>query len=592
MSLTRKKTYSYRLMALLLTLVLLTVPSLFAYAEERTSGTCGTNLSWTLDAGTLTISGSGPMENYPESKMAPWYDYRDQITRVILPDGLTTIGDLAFYQCTNLSTIKIPDSVITIGKFAFMECINLKFISMSLGVKEIQRSAFERCESLTSIRLPESLITIAYRAFYRCKSLTTITVPSTVTDLDTSVFAYCEMLARAEILAPLKSLPEWTFFGCTNLTSVALAETMEGVDTYAFHHCDNLSTVDYQGSRQNSVAIEKDIAKDCPQFPAMGSITSTGGLGSANSTITTETEDAVIVQNTTATQGENMIVGTVQTDIYKNDQLDKSTTEMTATLENQNGWKDLSDEVQIKLEDQLNKNEKEMEPVKVTVYLKRETELRQEVLERFAGKEVELTVQTEDGSSWTVDCSELRAGKVNENCDLSYVVMGADPEISEKMSGAKAYSLRFHHDAEINAKVSIQLPIEHARHNAFLYQKNGKKLERLQAVVIDTNGYAQFYLASVSAEMEYFIGIDVPGEATDTVIVPENLAGEFDANMNYQPIQYVITGRKSSWGMNINQVTWILAGVMAVTIVTVGVTVGALNKRKLKRGYVPDIGDE
>jgi len=581
------------LMGLTIIITLFSAATPTASAKE-TSGSCGTNLTWTLDAGTLTIIGYGAMENYPESTMAPWYDYREQITKVVLPEGLTSIGSLAFYECENLMSMKIPDSVNSIGSYAFMKCTGLAFITMSTKVKSIGRSAFESCESLTSIRLPEGLKAIGFRAFYRCASLTNIVIPSSVTELNTSVFAYCESLARAEILAPIKAIPEWTFFGCVGLSSVSLADTVEHVETYAFHDCENLFTVDYQGSRENALRIEEDIAVDCPKFPAYGSITATDALGSASSTITEVTEDATVIHTTTSTQTENVAVGTVVTDTYTETRLESTSTIMNATLENQTGWDELAGVVQSALDEQNQKNTTDVEAdnISVTVYLKDETALTQEVLSYYAGKDMELTVRTEDSSSWSVDCSELRVGDVKEDCNLSYVLTTESENIYKELGSAKTYQIKFNSDAEINAKVSIQLAVENARHNAFLYQENGKKLEKLQAVVVDPNGYAHFYLASVSAEMEYFIGIDVPGEATDNIIVPENLAGEFDVDMNYQPIQYVITGQKSSWGMNINQVTWILLGVMTVMFITVGVTVGAFNKRKLKRGYVPDIDEE
>lgn len=92
------------------------------------SGTCGKNLTWTFDNGTLTISGSGAMEDYFIGKEAPWIDYTKSIRKVVIEHGVTTIGNYAFATCKNLKEIKISDSVTSIGKLIFLRCKKLKEI--------------------------------------------------------------------------------------------------------------------------------------------------------------------------------------------------------------------------------------------------------------------------------------------------------------------------------------------------------------------------------------------------------------------------------------------------------------------------------
>ena len=84
----------------------------------------------------------------------------------------------------------------------------------------------------------------------------------------------------------------------------------------------------------------------------------------------------------------------------------------------------------------------------------------------------------------------------------------------------------------------------------------------------------------------------VPDAPIDEAIVPENLYSEYGIREPIDTMEYVITGRKSSWGMNITQVTWIMMGVLFVCVVGVGITMFLLNKRKLKRGYIPDLDEE
>ena len=87
------------------------------------SGTCGTNLTWTLsDDGVLTISGTGSMTSYSTSNLAPWNSYKNSITSLVVESGVTTIGNYAFYGCNQILTASLPDSVTTLGSAAFRNC--------------------------------------------------------------------------------------------------------------------------------------------------------------------------------------------------------------------------------------------------------------------------------------------------------------------------------------------------------------------------------------------------------------------------------------------------------------------------------------
>jgi hypothetical protein len=107
------------LAVLLLSALLVPVLSFSTSAAE--SGTCGDGLIWSLSAGTLTISGQGSMAIYNELDMPPWFEFRDQIYRIVLPEGLKSISSLAFYQCKNLKAVYIPDSVTRIEARAFYQ---------------------------------------------------------------------------------------------------------------------------------------------------------------------------------------------------------------------------------------------------------------------------------------------------------------------------------------------------------------------------------------------------------------------------------------------------------------------------------------
>ncbi len=162
-----------------------------ALADDiETSGTCGDNLTWTLSDGVLTISGTGKMEDYT-SNDAPWFSaITSQSHTVIVDNGVTTIGDWAFYYC-NLAGITILDSVTYIGSHSFYCCSNLTSITIPNSVTTIGREAFAWCSGLTSITIPDSITTISEEVFACCNNLASVTIPDSVTTIGDAAFIGC-----------------------------------------------------------------------------------------------------------------------------------------------------------------------------------------------------------------------------------------------------------------------------------------------------------------------------------------------------------------------------------------------------------------
>ena len=113
-------------------------------SAETYSGTCGDNLTWTLDteSGILTISGTGAMTNYTSSDNVPWYSYRSSIKTVKIGSSVTGIGDFAFEYYTSLTSVTIPNSITSIGKWAFAECYSLTSVTIPNSVTSIGDDAF------------------------------------------------------------------------------------------------------------------------------------------------------------------------------------------------------------------------------------------------------------------------------------------------------------------------------------------------------------------------------------------------------------------------------------------------------------------
>ena len=118
------------------------------------SGTCGENLTWTLDSsGVLTVSGSGRMAEWSSKNEVPWYRSRAEISKAVLEEGVTNIGGFAFYECTNLKDIAIPDGVTGIGSYAFAKCSALREITLPWSVGSVSGWAFCECAGLQSLTI-------------------------------------------------------------------------------------------------------------------------------------------------------------------------------------------------------------------------------------------------------------------------------------------------------------------------------------------------------------------------------------------------------------------------------------------------------
>ena len=118
-------------------------------AAKAETGKCGKNATWTLQNGTLTISGKGSIYNYGWGS-CPWYEQRQGIKRVVIEEGIRYAGSAMLYQCSNVKTIKLPQTLTAIGNEAFIYC-GVRKMKFPDNVKRIGTSAFERCPNLKEI---------------------------------------------------------------------------------------------------------------------------------------------------------------------------------------------------------------------------------------------------------------------------------------------------------------------------------------------------------------------------------------------------------------------------------------------------------
>lgn len=580
-----------RLLVLAATLMLTLLSAPAALAAE--SGACGADLTWSLDGGTLTISGKGEMTDFTEPDMAPWYPCRGEIVRVSLPEGLTSIGDLAFFDCEALKTVILPDSVTRVGAYAFAECTGLAILDFGSGVQAVEEAAFSDCYALRALNLPASLRTIGPKGFYRCESITSLTIPQNVGSVGISAFGYCKRLVTAEILAPITEIPEFMFYGCGNLVSVILPQQIAEVNDHAFRGCNQLCEVYYDGRTQTLEELRKTVSQavisDTDPAPVVSAadaaLNGDGTVTQENITVI-KGENASVSAQVEHTRREGAATGEIgSAEIYVTVNGEKAWEEATALLGE--GLSHLKSRLTV---------DGEAPKVDVSVYVNGTQTVDKKFVESLAGEKARLEVVTSTGSTWKMDMAETEKGNMSGKYDLSYRLIPAPQNVLDALGTPHVVQVKFNANAQIDAEVLIDLGQEWARQDAALFQRKGG-LNCCQTVVVDANGCAHFHLGAVSSEVEYYIARGLPApegsaaEKDQAAVIPAELHGEYGITDRFQKVEYVITGRKSNWGMDIGQVTWIMIGVMAAVVSVVGVTMYLLNKRKLKMGYVPELDE-
>ena len=140
--------------------------TVFALADRN--GTLG-NLTWALDEeGTLTISGTGIMPDFGWNASDAWLSVKEDIRKVIIKEGVESIGRAAFYGCPCLQYVTMPHSIKSIGHSAFRDCCKLEIARIPMGVTYIGIGAFYECKLLTEIEIPDGVISIDNNAFFFC----------------------------------------------------------------------------------------------------------------------------------------------------------------------------------------------------------------------------------------------------------------------------------------------------------------------------------------------------------------------------------------------------------------------------------------
>ena len=244
------------------------------YAKWIPGGTCGVggNLTWTLDGGTLTISGTGAMKDYDfyDGERSPWDSKKTQIQKVVIGDGVTTIGRDAFNYSSANSELKTVDlsnatSLEKIGNHAFFNCSQLENVDLSnaANLKEIGANAFNGC-GVKNVTFPQNsqLTEIGSGVFAHCKNLKNIEIPETVTKIGGSAFEQTN-LTSIKIPASVTNIGGTAFYQCRQLESVTFApdSKLEAIGGDAFSGCTALKTISCESALKEKLSgvVNKDI---------------------------------------------------------------------------------------------------------------------------------------------------------------------------------------------------------------------------------------------------------------------------------------------------------------------------------------------
>ena len=238
----------------------------------KVTGSCGENVVWTMDpeTDTLTVSGTGPMEEYAALNDGGWalwsppfwsWDQtvsveasRRRIRHIVVEQGVTSIGGGAFRDLDGLESIEIASTVTRIGPWAFDKTTGLEEITLPAGITIIDDSTFSDCSSLRSVNIPQGVQSIGPWAFFNT-AIESIALPSGITVIDEHAFTDCSLLESISLPANLQTIGPFAFSGIS-ATEITLPANVATVGERAFYECGNLKNVYVSADNPNFKSVD------------------------------------------------------------------------------------------------------------------------------------------------------------------------------------------------------------------------------------------------------------------------------------------------------------------------------------------------
>ncbi|MBO7457972.1 MAG: leucine-rich repeat domain-containing protein [Paludibacteraceae bacterium] len=195
------------------------------------------------------------------------------LTSVTIPNSVKSIGEGAFSDCSGLTSVTIPNSVTSIGIGAFSGCSGLTSVTIPNSVTSIGEHAFSSCKGLTSVEIPNSVTSIGEYAFSYCRGLTSVTIPNSVTSIGDNAFYNCSGLTSVTIPNSVTSIGECAFTGCSGLTSVTIGNNVTSIGYYAFSACTGLTSVTIEAETPSTLGSGAfNYTNNCPMYVPCGTI--------------------------------------------------------------------------------------------------------------------------------------------------------------------------------------------------------------------------------------------------------------------------------------------------------------------------------
>ena len=294
-----KRTFCLRLCCLLTASVLM-LPGHTVFAAEDQA--IGQNAVWDIQDGVLTISGTGNTYSFDlfEGELredCPWFDRRDEITSVVVEEGITVLGKYLLAQLPNLKTVWLADSVSSIWQYCFCDCpslteiripkdtvlglnlfdgdtalfpdtdfqiINEEYLYAYVGdapgtvtvpesIRTIGSSCFQNHTEITEIVLPKKLENLGGGALQGCTALTSVSLPDTLREIGAVAFSGCTGLKSVVIPQTVKSIGDGAFALCTSLQSIRLPASLTELSMITFVNCTALTDVTFAGEQLEKV---------------------------------------------------------------------------------------------------------------------------------------------------------------------------------------------------------------------------------------------------------------------------------------------------------------------------------------------------
>ena len=258
----------------------------FRYCPSLTAITVdATNPAYSSSDGILFNKSTNTLIQYPASKTGSDYT---------IPNSVASIGDYAFWECTNLTSVTLGTNVTSIGDSMFAACYNLTSVTIPSSVTSIGDSMFAACYNLTNVTIPNSVTSIGSYAFEYCTNLTSVTIPNNVTSIGTNAFNFCTSVTNVIIGTNVTSIGDYAFWYCTNLTSVTTGNSVTSIGFGAFYSCTRLASIAIPNNVTNIGGYAFNACWSLTSVTIPNSVTSIGYMAFSGSSLTSVTIPASV----------------------------------------------------------------------------------------------------------------------------------------------------------------------------------------------------------------------------------------------------------------------------------------------------------